>query len=219
MALPTQGTRYYPERSGGGRTRKDESSLLHYFRAAAPSRTAQTPGSTDLGLWLSLAQHWGLPTRLLDWSNALAVAAHFATSGPVDSGWDAAIWVLNTFRMNEHFGHEPLRYGIQSATAKHVVEPAFYYQSEEPGGYLGVMAVEHDPRVHAQQGAFTIHSSREPLENAERAEEWLHQIVIPANALNKVRLELRVLGVSRASLFPDLGSLAVQIRLDHEGIL
>jgi hypothetical protein len=72
-----------------------EHHLIRNFRKYAHR---QRPGPT-LWDWLSLAQHHGLPTRLLDWTFSPFVAAHFATATSPDH--DAIVWAVDCAAVHE----------------------------------------------------------------------------------------------------------------------
>ena len=59
------------------------------------------PQRYDRASWLTLMQHYGLPTRLLDWSESPLVALYFALSSDEDAKTDAAVWVLNPMELNK----------------------------------------------------------------------------------------------------------------------
>lgn len=51
--------------------------------------------------WLTLMQHYGLPTRLLDWSRSPLVALYFAVSDENASDRDGCVWMLTPGKLNE----------------------------------------------------------------------------------------------------------------------
>lgn len=82
----------------GGRYDILEKHLLRNFTKYA-HRTVITPSS--VWHWLSVAQHYGLPTRLLDWTYSPLCAMHFATANIEKFHLDGVIWAVNYVRTHE----------------------------------------------------------------------------------------------------------------------
>lgn len=90
--------------------KKKEVSIAHQFRAWAQHRMQSHPPYDAWAEWLSTMQHYGLPTRLLDWSTSPLVATYFALEylldDPTKKPTDAAIWVLRPALLNKSEGYE-----------------------------------------------------------------------------------------------------------------
>jgi hypothetical protein len=96
-----------------GYSKQQEQYLTNLFYARARTRYTRCPNDDDYGGWLTLMQHYGLPTRLLDWSHSPLVAAYFAAKYAFDLGnagdpSDAAVWALEPHRMNQSQGYPPI---------------------------------------------------------------------------------------------------------------
>lgn len=196
-------------------TEEHERNLNAEFRARAGLRHATVPPSGNWSAWLALAQHYGLPTRLLDWSFSPLIAAYFAVAdrGPREEE-AATIWAMLPSELNEHFGYEPYLYNVDALTIQELINPAFSKKYASPEKVAAAMAVEADPRMQVQQGAFTIHGLRTPLCSVKGREKWLFRADIPAQAVSLLRHELRILSIRKDSVFPDLGALASQLMRD-----
>jgi hypothetical protein len=198
----------------GGYGTEEERYLTQEFRARAGLRHSHRPRYEDYADWLALMQHYGLPTRLLDWSHSPLTAAFFAVeptlnhlNGLLTSRHDATIWAVCPGVLNETQGLKRYIYPLNSGELTSLVEAAFY-PANGTFSVAAAMAIETDVRMQVQRGAFTIHGTDEALEKISGCDEWLQQFVIPANEVGALGVDVQTLGLGLADLFPDLGSLA-----------
>jgi hypothetical protein len=198
-----------------------ERQLALRFQVGAVGRSHYHPAGDDFGSWLVLMQHYGLPTRLLDWTRSLLVAAYFAISHePAEE--DAAIWLLAPEQLNRTAA-EPVE-GIcllngasTSPQIRALAEAAFREVKCEAGPYA-VLSQDLDMRVLIQSGAFTIHGNSKPLDEHPQASDFLAHFHIPSAAREAFREELFAMGARRSLLFPDLHNLARELAGDDHSI-
>lgn len=186
-----------------------ESHLFTSFVRQAQAIHQRCPKSDDLPGWLCLARHYSLPTRLLDWTESLLVAAYFAVSAEVTAG-DAHIWALAPCHLNEKCTNVFCLFGMNSPESRRLIQELKNF----PKPNLIDMALAASPshvdlRMTLQRAMFSIHGSPKPLEDF--APECLYKFTIPAARRDQLSLHLRMAGLERHSLFPDLSNLAVSL--------
>lgn len=205
-----------------GYTRVQEQYLSNEFYVRARTRHHNCPADDDYSSWLSLMQHYGLPTRLLDWSRSPLIAAYFATEHQQrhshkdgkEEAFDSCIWAFAPGPFNVQQGFEPYLYPLNAYRLKDLIKPAIKGEDKE-SKIVAAMAVEKDPRMQTQQGAFTLHASDLALNKMPSCEDWLCKYVIPAKSAKSIARELDIMGFRRGELFPDLGNLAMELKGVH----
>jgi len=178
-----------------------------------------------------LMQHYGVPTRLLDWSEGALLALHFALISNRSRN-DAAVWVLDPFWLNGAVvkltsypprevrrlakllpeADDPRDSKLLSTYLTELVFPQQRFRLPELP--LAIQPPHIDRRIAAQLSSFTIHG-RDPL-GLERVagslqKARLAKITIPRGAVKRMAAQLLDAGITEATVFPDLSGLSLEL--------
>jgi hypothetical protein len=190
----------------------NENALIGHFVSLAPTRTlVKTPDPDDYFGWLFLAQHYGLPTRLLDWSESPLIGLYFAaTEGHEDR--DGCVWALWPGGLNSYYGGSADLVQIRGAKVVEIAECAFIPAKACDQVIIAIDGREIDLRMLVQMGRFTLHAIPTPIERLSGSAGWSRRYIVPKEAKTKIRNQLAAFGIRRWNLFPDLANLAINLR-------
>lgn len=208
-----------------------EKTVLERFKRGAHLVTQHLPNPKNTLEWLSLIQHYGGPTRLLDFTKSLYIAAFFALE-TADS--DAAIWCLNAPRIRRATWEHLSSIGIENIgpelicnrliddgidiTATIDVEP--FSLNERLIRQQGLFVMPCSPQVNVETCLFnTMRTSNGNMNRSKYDKAHLMlgsfnltgevlKIVLPKNIQSDGRLALRNMNIDAASLFPGLDGFA-----------
>lgn len=215
----------------GGKFEIVEMHLLRNFRKYAfghvgPRRVTPediVPQNDDWNL-LAVAQHHGLPTRLLDWSNSPYAALHFATSNMKEFDRDGAIWCVDIVKA--HTLLPPRLTEIRKAELSFVFTTEMLKQyctslsdfDQQSATYQDFVVFFEPPsldqRIISQYALFSVMPGPTHLLN-----DFLHahpdlwkKVVIPKELKLEVRDKLDQGNINERVLFPGLDGLSAWLK-------
>lgn len=195
---------------------RDEVAMVHDFRRQAGAYLGRMPND-GWEIWV-LAQHHGIPTRLLDWTHSPLAALYFAVESPSKDNHndDSAVWLLYLPK-----GLIPLP-GVHVPKGFHIpLSERIRRHPMDVEQVRACMPGHEVPRVRAQLGVFTVHPyPTEPLQAADLPDRArLFKVVVKNYAREQIKRTLANYGIFRQTLFPDLDGLAESIRWTKIGAL
>lgn len=190
--------------------------LRNFVRYSRPFLAAEPTNEWE---FLVIAQHHGVPTRLLDWSYSPLVAAHFATRDPSSYG-SRAIWRLDWQTLHSAFRLPALALLIEDLLGLFGGDERFtpwrLFQGTPPSFACMLEPPSLDMRVSAQAAVFTLCSDATQSFDSFLEEHGLAgsltRFVIPADAVASLRDQLDMAGFDERRLFPGLDGVAASLR-------
>lgn len=186
---------------------KIEEAYSHDFARSAhlilpSSALPQSPGTkgrSRLAWWIYM-QHYGAPTRLLDWTLSPYIATFFA----VVENWDldGAVWCFNSnsmtdVRLDDFEGSD--------WTNPVVENKVYHFYSQRP-----------TDRILIQKGTFTVNRAGLISHNSDLEEFELAKIVIPAKEKLPILNVLLSMNISSNVLFPGLDGMGTELKTRYE---
>jgi hypothetical protein len=215
------------EQIPGHERRTFEEKLFRQFRRVYHHYSDHIPSDKDRLEWLSVMQHHGAPTRLLDFTYSVFVATYFALE---DAKEDCAVWALNAkWALNESIRLLELA-GRQNAallkalyTEKDMENvPEFFFGTPPCPCASPQNPFRLNERLGIQKGVFLIPGSVDFTFEENLCAMHGHQdiqnivrLVVPHSDRREALRELFDMNISRTNLFPGLDGYARSLGVYH----
>lgn len=171
-----------------------------------------SPRRTDDWETLFDMQHYGIPTRLLDWTDSLGIAVFFAATynDRFYPGKDAAIFLLDPTGLN---AYSKIKTIPQIPDDKGLNYRDIYWEKKPfaPSSPIAVEPLFLNDRILAQKGKFTIHGDDiKPIEVA--CDKAAKRIVLTGKSIPEALEFLEIANINEYSVFPDISGIADYVR-------
>ena len=196
--------------------------MVREFRRTYHQYAQHVPAPENALEWLALMQHHGAPTRMLDFTYSVYVAAYFATEEAAADdcsicAFDAP-WLLTLSQAAFRKAGKDIKAvnGMLKRFeegSEEVAARLFLRKPFDVGAVYPTNAFRLNERLRIQQGVFLLpgdisRSFEDNFRSMGLDKDHCRKIIIPASLVAEARRHLFVMGISRTSLFPGLDGYA-----------
>jgi hypothetical protein len=195
--------------------------ITRFKERSIPYLPKQTDSNWEI---MFIMQHYGLPTRLLDWTENPLIALFFALSSnqpdPTTNSYSdkSLVWILSPKKWNETVFNHVTYKGAALSISDRLINPYDPMSVDNsPAMPAAIWGLHNSPRIVAQRGTFTIFGSKNtPME------EMITTPTFPANTLAKIEIEptnvkkildeMIASGQADTMVYPGLDGLAKEMK-------
>ena len=158
-------------------------------------------------------QHFGLPTRLLDWTTVLGVAVAFALLDGDDTT-DSAIYLLNPEALNLLSGRNSIL-RLSTSNLDFDYEGQYLRDAESvPQLPIAIETTYSNSRILAQKGVFTVHGSEnEPFDGDPS--QFVFKLVLGKGAKKEAKEYLEFADLNASRIYPDMIGMVRHLKLKY----
>lgn len=210
-----------------------EAAMLQEFRRQSLLHEVPSlkPNEEERFETLFYMQHYGVPTRLLDWTSNPFIALYFALTDAESQrsadGYrdDASVWILDPWLWNKHaldnITHDlsgPVTPGDRAINS---YRPKLKYDANDKANMyvqpVAILGVANTARMFAQKGVFTMFGRStscmaEVYDRSNFAEAALIELKIPRANIGNLLDNLLSIGYTDSVTYPDHQGLALEIK-------
>ncbi|HVZ82371.1 MAG TPA: FRG domain-containing protein [Terracidiphilus sp.] len=195
--------------------RETEDDIREEFATRAPALSRFEPlPVNDWDLYF-LMQHYGAPTRLLDWTESPVIALYFAVRDN-PGHYDSAVWMLDPYELNRRVARKnevvsPSAQGVSKSDSRRVAPwlPERWSKAKLPEGPIAIFPTHIARRISSQKACFTVHGSAlHGFRKFVRGRDaCLKKVILPGRSVKNIRRSLEQIGIDDTTIFPDLEGL------------